>query len=357
MKESNNKSKRVWRTVVRAALGFALAGFLIYRIIPVTGKTPELSFLEAGKQKLAWLGLELSGCLWPWVLLGVALFGFVILITFYRWQMLLKVQELHLPFRDIVRLGMIGVFFNAVVPGAVGGDVVKMVYVSQHAGKKTAEAVLTILLDRILGLFGLFVVAGIACGLCVRDLLRARALVQGTTALVGLACIGGIIALLSVQYRQQLTRLPGVLKLLELGKRWLPEKLSTMIVRVVAALDLYKYKKKVVMLAILMSVGVHILNALTLYAVGRAVSEFKAAPRHYFLAMQVGNTVGAIPIFPNGIGGRDLVVSRFLEAAGANKNKAVAVPIFFTLVISLWSLMGGVVFVFARFRHPTPAPG
>ena len=61
MKESNSKSKRVWRTAVRAVLGFALAAFLIYRIIPVTGKTPELSFLEAGKQKLAWLGLELSG--------------------------------------------------------------------------------------------------------------------------------------------------------------------------------------------------------------------------------------------------------------------------------------------------------
>src|SRR5258708_2085505 len=47
------------------------------------------------------------------------------LLTFIRWYFL--VRALRLPFSvwDAIRLGFLGIVFNLVVPGAVGGDVVK----------------------------------------------------------------------------------------------------------------------------------------------------------------------------------------------------------------------------------------
>ena len=57
---------------------------------------------------------------------------------------------------------MIGSLFNAVIPGAVGGDIVKGYYVCRRATAKTPEALTTILIDRVVGLLGLLLLAAIA---------------------------------------------------------------------------------------------------------------------------------------------------------------------------------------------------
>jgi uncharacterized protein (TIRG00374 family) len=80
-----------------------------------------------------------------------------------RWYVLLRGLDLEVSYLKTVRLQMIGFFFNTAMPGAVGGDIVKAVYVirEQRAQRKT-PAMLTILLDRVVGLMGLFVMAGAA---------------------------------------------------------------------------------------------------------------------------------------------------------------------------------------------------
>jgi uncharacterized membrane protein YbhN (UPF0104 family) len=78
--------------------------------------------------------------------------------------------------------------------------------------------------------------------------------------------------------------------------------------------------------------------------------------KHYFLAMQVGNSIGAIPVVPAGVGARDYVIQEFLKAAGMAPGKAVSAAILFTLTFTAWYLLGGVVFVFSRFRHAERAP-
>ena len=58
---------------------------------------------------------------------------------------------------------LIGLFFNTTMPGAVGGDIIKAVYIIREQSKqgKTA-AMLTVLLDRVVGLAALFVMAAVA---------------------------------------------------------------------------------------------------------------------------------------------------------------------------------------------------
>ncbi len=84
------------------------------------------------------------------------LFAYLILGAF-RWYLLLRGQGLILNFLQVIRLQLIGFFFNTAIPGAVGGDIIKAVYVIKglQSDRKT-PAMLTILLDRIMGLAALF---------------------------------------------------------------------------------------------------------------------------------------------------------------------------------------------------------
>ena len=70
------------------------------------------------------------------------------------------VRALGLPFRmrDAMRLGFIGLLFNMVVPGAVGGDFVKAAYLMREQSRKT-QAAASVAIDRLIGLLGMFVLA------------------------------------------------------------------------------------------------------------------------------------------------------------------------------------------------------
>jgi glycosyltransferase 2 family protein len=86
----------------------------------------------------------------------VAMFG-----TFVRWFFLVRVIEPKFKFSATVLLGLIGMVFNLVIPGAVGGDLIKAAYLARMHIRKT-QAIASMVIDRIVGLLGLFVLASIA---------------------------------------------------------------------------------------------------------------------------------------------------------------------------------------------------
>ena len=86
-----------------------------------------------------------------------------VLMSAWRWHLLLKGIRLSVPYVRTLSLQMIGIFFNSAMPGAVGGDIIKAVYVMRdHHTKQKTPAMVTILLDRIVGLMGLFTIGVVA---------------------------------------------------------------------------------------------------------------------------------------------------------------------------------------------------
>ncbi|MEJ7637014.1 MAG: lysylphosphatidylglycerol synthase domain-containing protein [Singulisphaera sp.] len=78
--------------------------------------------------------------------------------TFLRWMIIVRAQGLVLRLRDAVRVGFAGNAVDQIVPGQVGGDVLKANYL-RRSGGGTARAVASILLDRAIGILGLFTLA------------------------------------------------------------------------------------------------------------------------------------------------------------------------------------------------------
>ncbi|WP_254053770.1 dTDP-4-dehydrorhamnose 3,5-epimerase [Singulisphaera sp. GP187] len=139
--------KHRWlRLMVRAgsyALGFGLLGWALWKnqasVREVIGREPNLRDLAAAL-----------------VLGEVAL-----LSTFARWYLLARVQGVPLTLRQAVRIGFLGHASELIVPGQLGGDVVKVAAFGRGQGQSRAPLVASVMFDRVTGILGLFLLVSL----------------------------------------------------------------------------------------------------------------------------------------------------------------------------------------------------
>lgn len=99
---------------------------------------------------------------WPWLLAAFLLMLPPYAIVSVRFLVILRSQGVGVSFREAIRWTMIGSFFDLAMPSSNGGDLIKAGYVVRHvgAGMRT-RAVMAVLIDRVLGLLGLFLLASV----------------------------------------------------------------------------------------------------------------------------------------------------------------------------------------------------
>ena len=93
----------------------------------------------------------------------ILLILFAAIGTSFRWKMLLEVKSQDkLPHKKLIGLTWIGLFFSSILPGAVTGDVFKVVYAKNLDSKLTKTFLfISALMDRTIGLLGLLFLLGI----------------------------------------------------------------------------------------------------------------------------------------------------------------------------------------------------
>ena len=290
------------------------------------------------------------------LLLAVLLFGTVILLTTWRWNLLLRVQGICLPFLQVLRLSCIGQFFNIALPGAVSGDFVKMAYIAKAVPERTAEAILTIMIDRILGMLGMFFMASLFVLLYLSFLSGLgpdQRAVQIAAFVVGAGSIAGIFGVLAVEFRKQLLALPLIRTLVPAIAKRLPQKLNDIFGRLADALELYRQHRGAIVTGFAISLVVHSCLALIFVCGGIALGEAHVPAGGYFLSSQVAHAVAAIPLTPGGLGARDGVICLFLKAQGCKVELAGMIPVIYSLILLFWSVVGGLVFTFSPHGKKT----
>ena len=93
---------------------------------------------------------NLAGSDIPLLLLALALAFVAWLINTLKWQMLLGTTSQGLRYLVLVRLTFIGHFYNLLVPGRFGGEVVKSVRLAQ-LGIAPSAAAMSVVADRVTG--------------------------------------------------------------------------------------------------------------------------------------------------------------------------------------------------------------
>ena len=242
--------------------------------------------------------------------LGLIFVG--IFITSTRWWLLLGAADVRARWIDAVRLTSLGIFFNIVVPGLTGGDLIKAVLVAkENPGRRTA-AVVSVFVDRALGLFTL-----LAMGAVVLLFGNQFTEVRGTV----LACVVGGALCAIVYTNSSLRRLLRVDALIAR----LP--MSGAIKQLDEAVLIYSRHKMVVLLSFLISVGNHLLVILAILSLGKAFGDTVLTYPDYVIVVSVGNTVSALPIAPGGWGVGEAIYAYLYTHLGAAATLGVATSV------------------------------
>jgi uncharacterized protein (TIRG00374 family) len=336
-------NSNIFVKIARFVFGFVLAIILIHTVLKITNGNP----IEAlARTKILLL------------LLAIIFHGIIVYMTSFRLSLLLRTQGIFLEYKYLYKLTLVGFFFGLSLPGAASGDLIKMAYITKNAKSRKVEAILAVVLDRTLGIFGLFIVAGFVIILSLQFLLNLEKVyrpVQIAAFIIGLGCLAGALCVGLLLIRDRILQFGLIKKILNTFKYKLPEYLTSKITKVAQAFDIYQKDYKTLLKGLILSIIVHSCLALNLFIVGRSVGENILRLKDYFLAAQFANAVAAIPLTPGGIGARDFSIAMLFSSMHGPAELIGVIPIIMTLILIFWGLCGGIIFVFLKRPDSTPA--
>lgn len=264
-----------------------------------------------------------------WLSIAVATYFMVVLIGSLRWQILLRSHGIKITYSHSLRFTFIGLFFNNLMPSLTGGDVIKGYYIVKSTSKK-AEAVTTILLDRVLGVFALLFYGLFGALLALRfPQMRKPSLI-----ILGMFFIGVICALCVF--------IPGIGKHFKFITRIFGKgKLREFINNVFEALAFYRHRWKRLIYCILLSLVVQGLMIFLNFEIAMILGMKNVGLGLFFLVIPVVSIISSIPISFAGWGvGEYAYKGLFSLIPGVQANSAVALSITLRLILFIWSLIG-----------------
>jgi uncharacterized protein (TIRG00374 family) len=224
-----------------------------------------------------------------------------VLLTFVRWYVLVRAQELPFTLSNAMRLGLIGLFWSTFLPGSVGGDIIKAAFIAREQSRRTV-AVATVMIDRAVGLWGLcLLVALLGSIFWIGGLLQADVAQTSQSIVIGsiliCAASGGVWILLGFlpewRAKRFATRLTGIPKVgHSAAEFW-------------RAIWMYRNKEKSIIQALLLSLVGHVGFVLTFYFSALTVFTADQIPSlsTHFLIVPIGMAIQAGFPAPGGVGG------------------------------------------------------
>ncbi|MGQ0721226.1 MAG: lysylphosphatidylglycerol synthase transmembrane domain-containing protein [Candidatus Eiseniibacteriota bacterium] len=247
-----------------------------------------------------------------------------------RWDTLLRAAGHRRGWGHLLRLVLVGLFFNNFLPTSVGGDVARGIGLAR-GGVPRATAAASVVLDRLVGVLALAVMA--AAGGTVGAVLWPG---EGPWAAAVVFAFGAA-ALLVV-----LTR-PRVMAWAASG-RAVPVALRGKLARMADAVTLVSGRGRVVLVALAYSLGLSACSALFHWSLARAVA-IPIPLLAFFVIVPTVMMFASLPITLNGLGLREVGFVTFLARLGA-PTSAAAVFAFLAFALPLvFALAGGLLFV------------
>lgn len=270
------------------------------------------------------------------VLLGLLC---VVMLTGWRWERLLTAIDVPIRVGRAIRLTFVGGFFNLVVPGSTGGDVVKAYYAAKQTGRGT-RSVLSVFVDRLVGVFTLVVVA--AATLLYLDLTGGPTADFEVARITVYALLAGGVLGLVVLVSRRIRRALGLSALI----RRLP--FQRILDEIAASVRLYRGQKGLLLLAFGISVVNQVGIALVVWALADALSIHGVTAVMCLALVPLMNLLAAIPLLPGGWGVGEAAFAYFFGQAGVPATEAVGLSILFRLSFLIVNLPGGLFWVLSR---------
>lgn len=224
-----------------------------------------------------------------WGMLSVAFFCHLsaVFITFFRWRYLARTLDVDVKNRDSVQVGFIGFLFNLAPLGIVGGDLVRSLILFRRFPSHKTKILASIVLDRIVGLYAMFLLALMAVYVTGFNSFR-NSLAQSVTTALWLIVIVSTLSLLAV--------------LIFGSTRWMLRfvekipKIGHFLHEIVLAIRTYRHHQVQVFLSIVMTFPVHILFSVGIWCIATALYGSVPSVWDHFVLHPVANITSMIPL-------------------------------------------------------------
>ena len=275
-------AKTIFLAAVKLLLPLLIIAWLLMRIEP-----EQWQALQQRPKHLRLLGAALVAALMAMVL------------SFWRWWMLVRCQGISLGLVEAFRLSAIGLLLSFVSAGSVGGDLFKMIFLARRCPGKGVEAVASVVLDRGIGLLALLLLVSIvvaSAGLRTHPDLapvgQVVILLSGSGLLILIALLVGGRRIDQVVLK--LSRLP---------------RLGPLLSRLVGTLRAFGDHKSAIAAALLISLAVHLLLSLAVFGIARGLyGPLAPGLGDHLLIFPIANVATALPIAPAGLGVLELAM-------------------------------------------------
>ena len=292
---------------------------------------------------LAWLGyaVDLRPGLSRLSTVDVRRFGLALLLlasTFviaaWRWQVLLRAQGCRLPLRRLADWLFVAHFFNQILPGSVGGDVVRVTDSASRVDS-VAVAALVVFFDRLIGMIALL---GFGClGLALLAS-RNQALGAGMAAITLVALL--VIAI-SASGRLQL----------RLERRPAAGRGRAAVLHAFEALRLFKRSPGAIAMALTGAFGTQLVliafYVTTAWAMDISLSVAKALS-----VVPAAMLLQAFPVSISGLGVREAAFAVGFTRAGLTGGEGIAVSLLGFAAGLLIAVAGAVRFMMRGAERP-----
>lgn len=242
---------------------------------------------------IEWRALKGLFSSWPLTVLALLLFLLSTSVQALRLNLLLRTHQFNVSLFSAIRLTFIGLFFSAYLPGATGGDLVKIYYVSKGNHGKRTEAITILLLDRFLGLYSLLTLPLLVAPFFT-DLVAQQNALQVLLLMSGILAIGIAVFVIVVA---QFDLSDNALLL------WAEQKLpmGTLFKRMVITVHEYRQHLPAFLKALVYSYISQTLMVLVALAVAQATLSTGADSR-MLLLVPMGYLANSLPFTPGGLG-------------------------------------------------------
>ena len=341
-----NRLKDIWRATWRILVCVILLAWIFHTIFRneardhVGDQWQTLSTAE--QMHKAWtigphaLWHELSQ-VHPGALAGSLLcVGVVVMLNVIRWRMILKVQGLDLSFSRATGISFVAQFFNSFLLGSSGGDLIKAYYAARETHHKKTEAVTTVFVDRLIGLWSMLLFAVLMSAINIGIVLKFKrywglcliilGMFVALTVVLVIAFWGGVSKRFP-RARHYLRRLPK----------------GEMLERSLDSCREFGKKPRLLIDTVGLSL---ILNLFCVFQVLFLANSLGIhATQTLFVVVPIVFCISALPVTPSGLGVRENLFVLLLVVLNVAQTAALSLSLLAFAGGLFWSMVGGVVYM------------
>lgn len=265
-----------------------------------------------------------------WVLILVLISFIVIILQTYKWDLILKKQNINLKFYSLFKIQMISLLYGAITPGRLG-SLIKINYLKKKIDKNYGETSSSVILERIIDFLVLFLFALFGAFLLINYYAN---LFLELLIIILIIIFGGLFIFL----KRERTRF--FLKYFH--KHFVPKKYREKVSELFHSFYDGIISPKYLVKPFIVSLAVWFLIFSQAYVAALALSVTHI-PYYYFLGLfPLASAVGLIPITVSGMGTKEAALIGLFTAVGyVIPDKIVAISLlwlFSSLIVNLLSL-------------------